>query len=81
MKVKMMNKITIKFETPEDIQKFVNIVTNYPFEMDLIRGKFIVDAKSLLGILNLGVNNEITLNIHSDVCDDLKKEISQYIAA
>ncbi|MFI3171945.1 MAG: HPr family phosphocarrier protein [Eubacteriales bacterium] len=76
-----MSKMIIKFDTPEDIQQFVNIVENYPYEMDLVRGKFIVDAKSLLGIMNLGVNNEITLNVYSEICDELKTEISQYIAA
>lgn len=76
-----MSKMIIKFDTPEDIQQFVNIVENYPYEMDLVRGKFIVDAKSLLGIMNLGVNNKITLNVYSEICDELKTEISQYIAA
>lgn len=76
-----MSKMTVMFESPEDVKEFVNIVKDYPFDIDLERGRFIVDAKSLLGIMNLGMQNHITLKVHSDACEDLKKEIKQFIAA
>lgn len=76
-----MSKITIMFESPEDIQQFLNIVKDYPYDMDLSKGSVIVDAKSLLGILNLGVRNAVTLNVHADSCHDLQKDIKKFIAA
>lgn len=76
-----MSKITIMFESPEDIQQFLNIIEGYPYDMDLIRGSVIVDAKSILGIMNLGIQNKITLNVHADSCHDLEKDIKQFIAA
>ncbi len=76
-----MSKMTIMFETPEDVKEFVNIVKDYPYDIDLERGRFVVDAKSILGIMNLGVQNEITLKAHTDVCEELRKELKQFIAA
>ena len=35
-----------------------NIVEKYPFDMDMKRGRYIVDAKSLLGLMNLGFDHK-----------------------
>jgi phosphotransferase system HPr-like phosphotransfer protein len=48
--------------------------------MDMKRGRFVVDAKSILGIMNLGLNNVISLQVYGDHCEELKKEISRYAA-
>ena len=49
--------------------------------MDMQRGRFIVDAKSFLGIMNLGLNNVISLKVYHDDCEQLEQDISQYVAA
>ena len=49
--------------------------------MDMKRGRFVVDAKSILGIMNLGFNNPIELKIYDEDCEELKQEISKYAAA
>lgn len=79
-KVTIMSKMKIMFESPEDIQEFLKIVEDYPYDMDLARGSVIVDAKSILGIMNLGVKNEITLNVHAESCHELKADIIKFIA-
>ena len=76
-----MIKMKIVFKNMEDINKFVHIVRAYNYDMDLERGKFVVDAKSLLGIINLGLCTQITLTVHAESCEDLTTEIEQYIAA
>jgi len=48
--------------------------------MDLKRGKATVDAKSLLGIMYLGLNNVIELQMYSEDCTELKKELEKYAA-
>lgn len=69
------------FESVEDIQAFLNIIQDYPYDMDLSKGSVIVDAKSLLGIINLGIQKSITLNVYADACDELEEDIKQFIAA
>lgn len=79
-----MNEMMIKFKNPEEILNFVNTVTKYPYEMDMKRGRFTVDAKSLMGIMNLGLNSPIELRIYGEdgsEYEDLKKAISIYKAA
>ena len=75
-----MNEMKVTFKKPDEILEFVNTVSRYDFHMDMKRGRIVVDAKSLLGIMNLGLNQEIRLQMYSDDCDDLQKEIAKYAA-
>lgn len=76
----MMSEMLVSFKNPEEILNFVNTVAKYPYDMDRKRGRFVVDAKSILGIMNLGLNNVISLQVYGDHCEELKKEISRYAA-
>lgn len=77
-----MNQMMVLFQTPEEILDFVNKVNKYPYDMDLKRGRFVVDAKSIVGIMNLGINNPIVFKVYSDQCDDtLMTDIGKYLAA
>lgn len=75
-----MSEMMVKFSKPEEILDFVNKVQKYPFDMDMKRGRFIVDAKSILGIMNLGLNNVIELKVYEDDCSALEQDISEYVA-
>ena len=63
----------------DDVKKFVAIVSRYPYDIDLRSGRYVVDAKSLLGIFSIDLSKPITMTIYSDSCDDLLKEIEPYI--
>ena len=63
-----------------EILEFVNTVSKYEFDMDMKRGRAVVDAKSILGIMNLGLNNVMELKMYSDDCDELQKKIAKYAA-
>ncbi len=75
-----MKTATIKLSLVENVNKFVNIVGRYPFDMDLRAGRHVVDAKSILGIFSLDLSRPITLEIYSDDCEELLKEIQPFIA-
>lgn len=76
-----MNKMKVIFDSIEEIGRFVEIVKKYPFEMDLTRGRLIVDAKSILGIINMGIKTEVDLLVHEESCEDLRAEIGAYLTA
>ena len=65
----------------ESVKKFVGIVSKYPYDIDLRSGRFVIDAKSLLGIFSLDLSKPIVLEIYSDNCDDLLAELKEYIVA
>jgi len=74
-----MKTVTIKLQMAENVKKFVNIVSKYPYEIDLRSGRHVVDAKSILGIFSLDLNKPITMEIYSDDCDDLINELKEFI--
>ena len=71
-----MKTATIRLSLVENVNKFVNIVARYPFEMDLRAGRHVVDAKSILGIFSLDLSKPITLEVNSDDCQQLMEEIA-----
>lgn len=74
-----MNTFYIKLSTIEDIRKFVDIVTRQDYDIDLSSGRYVVDAKSIMGIFSLDLMNMILLTAHTDDVEDLKKALAAYI--
>ena len=74
-----MKSVMIRLSLVENVNKFVNVVSRYPFEMDLRAGRHVVDAKSILGIFSLDLSRPITLDIYSDDCDGLLKDIRPFM--
>lgn len=70
----------VTFKSPQEILEFVNTVSKYDFDMDMRKGRVVVDAKSLLGIMHLGLNNEMELQMHSENCEELQEKIAKYAA-
>ncbi len=75
-----MGKMKLMFKTPNEIVEFVNTVSKYEFDVDVRRGRVVVDAKSLLGIMHLGLNSTLELKVHSDHCMELQSELAKYAA-
>lgn len=76
-----MSRKTVVFSNPDDVMNFVKAVEKYPYDMDMKSGRCVVDAKSLLGLMNLGFNKEIELKVYEDECQDLLQDIEKYLAA
>lgn len=74
-----MKKISITLKSIADIRKFVNEVTLLDYEVDLEQGRYIVDAKSIMGIFALDTLSPITLVAHSDNTDEFFAEIDEFI--
>lgn len=75
-----MSNMKVTFKHPDEILEFVNTVSKYGFDMDMRKGRVVVDAKSLLGIMYLGLNSEIELKMYSDDCEELREQIAKYAA-
>lgn len=75
-----MKSISLLLNTTESVKSFVNVISQYDFDMDLRCGRYVVDAKSILGIFSLDLNRPVVLEIPSDSdCSELIQKISQYI--
>ena len=63
-----MKTVQISFDTDTlaKVKSFVNEVTKFDNEFNLVSGRYVVDAKSIMGIFSLDLTKPITLNIHTD---------------
>lgn len=74
-----MKSLEITLLSINDVKDFVNIVSKYKYEIDLISGRYVVDAKSIMGIFSLDLSKSIKMDILSDSCDDLLEELKPFI--
>ena len=74
-----MTSVNIRLTIPDHVKNFVSLVSRYPYDMDLRSGRFVVDAKSILGIFSIDLSRPIQMAIYSDDCDDLLAELGDYI--
>ena len=61
------------------VKDFVNVVSKYPYEIDLRNGRYVVDAKSILGIFSLDLSQPITVEIYNDNADDLIADLTPFM--
>ena len=73
-----MKEFNIKFDTINDVKIFVNCVGKYDFDVDLISGRYAVDAKSIMGIFSLDLTKTITVEAHSDDVSSFADELKPY---
>ncbi len=75
-----MKSIKISLEMAQRVKEFVNITQDYAYEILLKSGKYVVDAKSILGIFSLDLSSPITVEIYADECDDLLAKLKKFEA-
>ena len=59
-----MKTVQISLNSIDTVKSFVNEITKYDFDFDLISGRYVIDAKSIMGIFSLDLSKPIQLNIH-----------------
>ena len=74
-----MKTFEILLSSINDIKAFVYIVNRYEFDVDLTSGRYVVDAKSIMGIFSLDLSKPIKVDVHSDNADAFIEEIKAYI--
>ena len=70
---------TIRINTIADVKKFCSIVIGCEYEVDIVSGRYAIDAKSIMGIFSLDLSNDLELRVHSDNCAEFLDEIKEFI--
>ena len=73
-----MKKVTVSLASINDVKSFVNIVSKYDFDVDLISGRYVVDAKAIMGIFSLDLSKPIDVEVMTDDCDSFIDEIKPF---
>ena len=61
-----MKTVKISLNSIDKVKSFVNTISQYSFDFDLISGRYVIDAKSIMGIFSLDLSKPIDLNIHAE---------------
>lgn len=75
-----MNTVQISLNSIDKVKSFVNAITKFDYDFDLVSGRYVIDAKSIMGIFSLDLSKPIDLNIHSgEGSDAILEALSPYI--
>ena len=74
-----MIKLMIKLTSISDVQKFVNAVARFSGDVDLQSGRYVVDAKSIMGIFSLDLMQPVEMTVHAESADSLLADIDAFI--
>jgi phosphotransferase system HPr-like phosphotransfer protein len=74
-----MKTFNIVLKSINDVKEFVNTVNKYDFDVDLTSGRYVVDAKSIMGIFSLDLSKPIKVEVHDDNCATFLDEIKSFI--
>lgn len=74
-----MKTISINLGSIDKVKEFVNDITRFDSDFDLVSGRYVIDAKSIMGIFSLDLAKPIDLNIHGeDELDEILEVLKKY---
>lgn len=75
-----MREMKIQLKNIEEVKRFVSLITAFSGAFDLISGRYIIDAKSILGIFSVDLSKPLTLRIDStDEMQQIQDTLQDYI--
>ena len=75
-----MKTVQISLTSIETVKSFVNDITKFDYDFDLVSGRYVIDAKSIMGIFSLDLSKPIDLNIHvEDNVEDIMAALQPYL--
>ncbi len=76
-----MKTVQISLNSIDKVKSFVNAITQFDYDFDLISGRYVIDAKSIMGIFSLDLSKPIDLAIHAEEeLDAILEVIKPYLA-
>ena len=75
-----MKTVQISLNSIDKVKSFVNAITQFDYDFDLISWRYVIDAKSIMGIFSLDLSKPIDLAIHveNDV-DEILEALKPYL--
>ena len=75
-----MKTVQISLNSIDKVKSFVNDITKFDNDFDLVSGRDVIDAKSIMGIFSLDLSKPIDLNVHAgDNMDEVMETLKPYI--
>lgn len=74
-----MKNAVIKLSTISDVKKFVTAANQYPFDIDLLSGRYVIDGKSIMGIFSLDLSQQINLQADCNGESQFWNDIAEFV--
>ena len=75
-----MKTVRISLNSIDKVKSFVNDLAKFDADFDLVSGRYVIDAKSIMGIFSLDLSKPIDLNVHSETqVDEILTFLAPYI--
>ena len=75
-----MRSVQVSINTVDKVKAFVNDITKFEYEFDLVSGRYVVNAKSIMGIFSLDIRKPICLHINTEEnTDEVINALSPYM--
>ena len=75
-----MKTVQISLNSIDKVKSFVNDITKFNNDFDLVSGRYVIDAKSIMGIFSLDLSKPINLNTHAEEnIDEIMTVLAPYI--
>ena len=76
-----MKTVHISLNSIDKVKAFVNEITKFDNDFDLVSGRYVIDAKSIMGIFSLDISKPIDLNVHTEKnTEDIMAALKPYLA-
>ena len=75
-----MKTVQISLNSIGKVKSFVNAITLFDYDFDLVSGRYVIDAKSIMGIFSLDLSKPIDLSIHTEEnMDEIMEVLKPYL--
>ena len=76
-----MKTVQISLNSINKVKSFVNDITKFDCDFDPVSGRYVIDAKSIMGIFSLDLSKSIELNIHASESEteEILKVLKTYL--
>ncbi len=74
-----MKSFRIMLSSIEAVKDFVNKVNEFDFDVDLVSGRYVVDAKSIMGIFSLDLSQPIIARVYSGNTSAFEENLADFI--
>ena len=61
-----MKTVQISLNSIDKVKSFVNDITKFDYDFDLVSGRYVIDAKSIMGIFSVDLSKAVDLRIHAE---------------
>ena len=69
---------TILLNSIKKVKDFVNVISSFEHPVDIVSGRYVINAKSIMGIFSIDITQPLTLNIHVDTPEEFDVDISEF---